>query len=59
MLGLADRSDEVVTGTTEREWSKLVLSLACLPASKVMPHTRSVRGVPWKRNPAEAVEGEP
>ena len=38
MLGLVDRSDEVVHGTTERV-SKLVLFIACLQGSEALPRT--------------------
>ena len=41
VLGLVDRSDEVVVGTIERV-SALVLFVACRKGSKVMPETRRV-----------------
>ena len=59
MLGLADRSDEVVTGTPER----VVKARAAhrMPAGQRSDarYAKSIRGVPWQPNPAEVAEGEP
>ena len=49
MLGLVDRSDEGVGGTTER----------VVKARTDARYAKSIRSVPWQPNPAEAAEGEP
>ena len=42
VLDLVDRSDEVVVGTLGKVTQKIVLFVACLRSSKVMPKTRRV-----------------
>ena len=42
VLDLVDRSDEVVVGTLEKVTQKIVLFVACLRSSEVMPKTRRV-----------------
>ena len=54
MLGLVDRSDEVVIGTTER-----VVKVRTVHRRGDAAYAKSIRGVPWQPNPAEAAEGEP
>ena len=55
MLGLVDRSDEVVIGTTER----VVKARTAHRQRGDAAYEKSIRGVPWQPNPAEAAEGEP
>ena len=56
MLGLVDRSDEVVTGATERVKAR---SVHRVPAGHdAMPRTRRASEA-WKPNPAVVAEGEP
>ena len=59
MLGLVDRSDEIVLGTPKR--AVKARTVHRMPAgSGVMPDMRkNIRGVPWQPNSAEAAEGEP
>ena len=59
MLGLVDRSDEVVIGTTERVVKARTVHRMLVRQRGVAAHAKSIRGVPWQPNPAEAAEGEP
>ena len=59
MLGLVDRSDEVVFGTPERVVK--ARTVYRMPAGQRgdARYAKSIRGVPRQPNPAEAPEGEP
>ena len=59
MLGLVDRSDDVVIGTTERVVK--ARTVHCMPVGQRgdAACSKSIRGMPWQPNPAEAAEGEP
>ena len=59
MLGLADRSDEVVIGTTERVVKARIAHRMLVEQRGDAAYAKSIRGVPWQPNPAEAAEGEP
>ena len=59
MLGLVDRSDEVVIGTTER--AVKARTVHRMPAGQRgdAAYAKSIRSVRRQPNPAEVVEGEP
>ena len=59
MLGLVDKSDEVVVGTTERVVKARTVHRMLEEQRGDAAYAKSIRGVPWKPNPAEAAEGEP
>ena len=59
MLGLVDRSDEVVIGTTGRVVKARTVHRMPVGQRGDAAHAKSIRGVPWQPNPAEAAEGEP
>ena len=59
MLGLVDRSDEVVIGTTERLVKARTVHRMSVGQQGDAAYAKSIRGVPWQPNPAEAAEGEP
>ena len=59
MLGLVDRSDEVVVGTTERVVKARTVHRMLAEQRGDAAYAKSIRGVPWEPNPAEAAEGEP
>ena len=59
MLGLVDRSDEVVIGTTERVVKARTVHRMPVGQRGDAAYAKSIRGVPWQPNPAEAAEGEP
>ena len=59
MLGLVDRSDEVVIGTTERMVKARIVHRMLVEQRGDAAYAKSIRGVPWQPNPAEAAEGEP
>ena len=58
MLGLVDKSDEVVIGTPERVVK--ARTVFRMPAAQRgdARYAQSIRGVPWQRNPADVAEGE-
>ena len=58
MLGLVDRS-EVVIGTTERVVKARTVHRMLVGQRGDAAYAKSIRGVPWQPNPAEAAEGEP
>ena len=59
MLGLVDRSGEVVIGTTERVVKARTVHRMPVGQRGDAAYAKSIRGVPWQPNPAEAAEGEP
>ena len=59
MLGLVDRSDEVVIGTIERVVKARTVHLMLVVQRGDAAYAKSIRGVPWQPNPADAAEGEP
>ena len=59
MLGVVDRSDEVVTGTPKRVFKARAVHRMPAGQQGDARHAKSIRGVPWQQNPAEAAEGEP
>ena len=54
MLGLVDRSDEVVIGTTERMVKARTIHRMPVGQRGDAAYAKSIRGVPWQPNPAEA-----
>ena len=58
MLGLVVRSDEVVVGTTERVVKVHIVHRMPVGKRGDAMYAKSIRGVPWQPNPAEAAEGE-
>ena len=59
MLGLVDRSDEVVIGTTEQLVKASYCTSHACRAARCCCLRKELKGVPWQPNPAEAAEGEP
>ena len=59
MLGLVDRSDEVVIGTAERVVKARTVHRMPAGQRGDAAYAKCIRGVPWQPNPAEAAEGEP
>ena len=59
ILGLVDRSDEVVIGTTERVVKARIVHRMLVGQRGDAACANSIRGVTWQPNPAEAAEGEP
>ena len=59
MLGLVDRSDEVVIGTIERVVKARTVHRMPVGQRGDAAYAKSIRGVPWQSDPAEAAEGEP
>ena len=59
MVGLVDRSDEVVIGTTERVVKGGTVRRMPAGQRGDAVYVKSIRGVPWQPNPAEVAEGEP
>ena len=57
-LGLVDRSDEVVIGTTERVVKGGTVRRMPAGQRGDAVYVKSIRGVPWQPNPAEVEEGE-
>ena len=56
MLGLVDRFDEVVIGTTERVVKARTVHRMPVGQRGDAAYTKSIRGVPWQPNPAEAAQ---
>ena len=59
MLGLVDRSDEVVIGTTERVVKACTVHRMPGGQRGDARYAKSIGGVPWQPNPAKATQGEP
>ena len=59
MLGLVDRSDEVVVGSAERVVKACTVHRMPVGQRGDAAYAKSIRGVPWQPNPAEAAEDEP
>ena len=59
MLGLVDRSDEVVIGTTELVVKARTVHRMPARQRGDAAYANSIRGVPWQPIPAEEAEGEP
>ena len=59
MLGLADRSDEVVIGTTGTVLKARTEHRMPVGQRDDATYAMSIRGVPWQPNPAEAADCEP
>ena len=59
MLGLVDRSDEVVIGTTERVVEARAVHRVLAGQRGGATYAKSIRGEPWQPHPAKVGEGEP
>ena len=59
MVGLVDRSDEVVIGTTERVVKGGTVRRMPAGQRGDAVYVKSIRGVPWQPNPAVVAGGEP
>ena len=59
MLGLVDRSDEDVIGTTERVVKARTFHRMPAGQRGDAAYAKSIRGAPWQPNPADVAEGEP
>ena len=58
MLGLVDKSDEVVTGTSERVVNARTVYRMLAGQRGDATYGKSIRGVPWQPNPGMVAEGE-
>ena len=59
MMVLVERSGEVVIGTTDRKVKARTVHRMPVGQRGDAAYAKSIRGVPWQPNPAEAAEGEP